>query len=78
MIRDKVLEAMTAVLGEDGFLQSEDFIEDGWLDSMEIVELVSELEDIFDIEFRGGDIIPENFVSLETITQLLENYVEEG
>ena len=53
---------------------SKDFIEDGLLDSFEIVELVSALEDAFEIEISGRDIIPENFVSVETIEDMIDKY----
>ena len=62
-------------LKEDAdFEESTDFIEDGLLDSFEIVELVSALEDAFEIEISGRDIIPENFVSVEAIEELIEKY----
>ena len=77
MVRDKVLEALKEIFEDEGFLESQDYIEDGWLDSMQIMELVTTLEDSFDIEFHGTDIIPENFVNIETIHQLVKRYVGE-
>ena len=77
MVKDKVLDVLKKVLEDEGFLESQDFIEDGWLDSMEIMDLVAELEEAFDIEFSGGDIIPENFVSIEAIARLVVKYVGE-
>lgn len=77
MVRDKVLEALKEIFEDEGFLESQDYIEDGWLDSMQIMELVTTLEDIFDIEFRGADIIPDNFVNIEAIHQLVIGYIGE-
>lgn len=77
MVKDKILEALKEIFEDDSFLESQDFIEDGWLDSMEIMELVANLEDIFDFEFSGADIIPDNFINLETIEQLVKRYVGE-
>lgn len=53
------------------FSESNNFIEDGMLDSFDIVSLVSELEAAFDIVIDGLDIIPENFVSIERIGSLV-------
>ena len=59
----EVLEVLKNLKEDVDFESSTDFIEDGLLDSFDLVNLVTELEDAFDIEFRGVDIIPENFVS---------------
>ena len=75
-MREGILEALRAVNEDGDFENSQDFIEDGLLDSFEIVNLVSELEDIFELEIRGADIIPENFINLEAITRLLQGYKE--
>lgn len=75
-MREGILEALRAVNEDGDFENSQDFIEDGLLDSFEIVNLVSELEDIFSLEIRGADIIPENFINLEAITRLLQGYKE--
>lgn len=75
-MREVILEILQGIREDAEFEQSEDFIEDGFLDSFEIVDLVSELEDRFLIEIRGTDIIPENFTNLDTITALVEKYQE--
>lgn len=69
-----VLEVLKSIKEDVDFENSTDFIEDGLLDSFDLVNLVSELEDVFDIEIRGVDIIPENFTSIEAITELVEKY----
>lgn len=52
---------------ECDFVHSGDFIEDGLMDSFDVVTLVSELEDTFGIIIDGLDIIPENFASTAAI-----------
>ena len=44
---------------------------------MEIVQLVMELNDAFDIEISPMDILPENFESIECINKLVEKYLDE-
>ena len=75
-MREVILEVLQSIRADAEFEKSEDFIEDGFLDSFEIVDLVSELEDRFLIEIRGTDIIPENFTNLDTIAALVEKYQE--
>jgi acyl carrier protein len=44
------------------------------LDSFDVVSLVSALDSTFCISIDGGDIVPENFSSLEAIRDLLKKY----
>lgn len=76
-MRESLLDILRNIREGIDFGQSEDFIEDGLLDSFEIVNLVSELEDRFLIEIRGIDIVPENFINIDTIVSLITKYQEE-
>lgn len=69
-----ILEVLKKVKEDVDFNGSEDFIADALLDSYDIVNLVDELEDSFSIEINGSDIIPDNFVSIQKIEQLVERY----
>jgi len=52
---------------EFDFEESTDFIDDGFLDSFDMVSLVSSLEEEFGILIDALDIVPENFSSVEAI-----------
>lgn len=69
-----VLAILKELKDDVDFESSKDFVEDGLLDSFDIVNLVGELEDNMDIEISGRDIVPENFVSVEAIENMLEKY----
>ena len=77
-MKDGILEALKRVNEDVDFESSEDFVEDGLLDSFDIVTLVEELEDEFGIEIGGTDIIPENFVSVKAIEALVVKCQEEN
>ena len=77
MMEEKIIKALEAVCDESDFKTSEDFIEDGIIDSFQIVELVGELEEVFDIDISGDDILPENFVNLAAICELISKYTED-
>ena len=46
-------------------------IDDGILDSMEVLELVSTLEDEFDIEVTPTELVPANFNSAESMWKMI-------
>ena len=45
---------------------------DGLLDSYDMIELVSELERVFEIVVDGVEIVPENFQNIGSIVSLIE------
>ena len=53
----------------------ESFIDDGLLDSFDLISLVSNLDKEFGISIEGTDIVPENFMNLASIEAMLANYV---
>lgn len=67
----QIIEILTTLRPEFDFSQPVDFIEEGMLDSFDVVSLVSELEDKFGININGVDILPENFASVENIKSLI-------
>ncbi len=73
-ILQKILDELFE--GQD-YENCENFMEAGLLDSMDMMDLVAEIEGAFAIEISGRDILPENFVNLEAIEALIQKYIEE-
>lgn len=53
-------------------LDSASLVSDGILDSLDIMNLIIELENGFDIEIDPEDVLAENFDSVEAIIALIE------
>lgn len=70
-MEQKIIKILTDLRPEFDFSQPVNFIEEGMLDSFDIVNLVSELDSTFGISIDGVDILPENFSSVEAIKNLL-------
>ena len=66
-----VIDALNDIRPEANFLNARDFIEEGLLDSFDIVTLVASLDTKFKVSIPGTDIIPENFRNVEAIESLL-------
>ena len=71
-MREQIIKILTELRPEFDFTkEGVDFIEEGMLDSFDLVTLVSELDSTFGISIDGVDILPENFSSVEAIAALL-------
>ncbi len=53
-----------------------DLLEEGIIDSFDVVNIVSALEDRFAIEIPAEDIVPENFSSIRRIVALVQKCQE--
>lgn len=73
-MKEKILEILQDIRPEVDFNDSEDFIEDGYLDSFDMANLIAHIEDKFGISILGEDILPENFTNLETIERTIKKY----
>lgn len=56
---------------EFDFMEPVNFIEEGMLDSFDVINLVNELDTTFGISIDGIDVLPENFSSVASIIELL-------
>ena len=70
-MKEKIINILTELRPEFDFTEDVDFIEEGMLDSFDVVNLVTELDSTFGISIDGVDIIPENFSSITSIENLL-------
>ncbi len=64
---DELLDILKEVNADIDFETCDTLYDDGLLDSFDIVSIVGELNDTFDIEIKPVDIVPENFNSAEAM-----------
>lgn len=70
-MKEKIIKILTELRPEFDFTEDVNFIEEGMLDSFDVVNLVTDLDSTFGISIDGVDILPENFSSVESIEKLL-------
>ena len=71
-MKEKISAILNDLRPEFSFTEDVDFIEEGMLDSFDIVSLVDELEEVFGIKIQGIDVIPSNFSTVDNIIALLK------
>ena len=70
-MKEKIKEILQGLRPEFDFEDGHDFIAEGMIDSFDMVNLVSELEENFNIIIDGIDILPENLNTLDSIESLV-------
>lgn len=74
MMKEKIIEILTEIRPEFDFNKPVNFMEEGMLDSFDVVSLVSSLDETYGISIEGTEIVPENFSSVDAISRLLSKY----
>ena len=72
MTQEKVIAILNEVKPTRDLSGIEDIIEGGYLDSFELMNLISMLSEGFDIEIGFDEIVPENFNSVAAMVAMVE------
>ena len=73
---EELLEILKELHPEVDFETTEDLIDDGILDSLDLVTLITEINDRLDVSIPPEEIIPENFNSVEALFELIQRLDE--
>lgn len=71
-MRERVINILSELRPEFDFNGAVNYIEEGMLDSFDIINLVTALDEAFGISIDGIDVLPENFLTLDKIIALIE------
>ena len=74
---EKLLEILSELHSDVDFESTEDLVDDGILDSLDIVTLVTEIDAEFGVTIPAEEIIPENFNSAKALMELITRLDEE-
>ncbi len=74
---DKLIKILSDLHPDVDFETEEGLVDNGILDSLDIVTLITEINDKFDVSIPVEEIIPENFNSAEALYALIEKLDEE-
>lgn len=68
---NQLLDILTELHPEVDFATETGLIENGILNSLDIVSLITEINDAFDVQIPAEEIMPENFDSAEALWALI-------
>ena len=78
MMKEQIIEIVEDIQPEADYETCQTLIDDHILTSLDVLSLVAELEDEFDVTIPTVEIIPSNFNSVDAIAAMVERLQEEG
>ena len=76
-MKDRILNILKSMDDSVDYVSETKLIADKVIDSLTLTALISELESEFNIEIDMDDIVPENFNSVDAMTELVERLQDE-
>ena len=74
---DKLVKILSEIRPDVDFVNNAKLIDDGIIDSFDIITLVGELRECFNVEIGVEDLLPENFNSAVAMMNLIERLQNE-
>ena len=78
MMKEQIIEILEDIQPEADYETCQTLIDDHILTPLDVLSLVAELEDEFDVTIPTVEIIPSNFNSVDAIAAMVERLQEEG
>lgn len=73
---EKLLKILSNVRPDVDFESETELVDDGILDSMDIVSIISEIDDTFNVQIRITELDPDNFNSAANLWNLIQHLKE--
>ena len=74
---ERILEIVREIRPDVDFENEEKLIDDGILDSFDIISIVADFNDAFDINIEVDDLEPDNFNTVKAMQELIERLQNE-
>jgi acyl carrier protein len=77
-MREKIMKILEEIRADVDFnRENQKLIDDEILDSFDIISIVGELNEAFDVEISVDELLPENFNSPDAMVELITKLQEE-
>lgn len=70
---EKLLELLKGIRPDVDFENETGLIDDGILDSFDVVSIISEIDDVFGVQIRITELDPDNFNSTKNLWELIQS-----
>lgn len=74
---EELKELLEGIRPDIDFEKEDKLIDNGILDSIDIISIVTEINDTFDVDINVQYLLPENFNSMEAIYALIQKLSDE-
>ena len=68
---EELLNILEEIQPDIDYMNCDSLIDDSMLDSFSMLSLVSEIEDVFEVELSPEDLVPDNFNSIHSIWDMI-------
>ena len=69
---EQLIELLEELHPEIDYATEDGLVDNGILDSLDIVTLITDINDAFDVSIPAEEILPENFNSAKALWELIE------
>lgn len=76
-MEERIIEVLANTIDGIEDYDGDNLFDDGLLDSFEVIDMVNDLEDEFDIEIDAKYVVEENFKTKEAIINLVKMVIGE-
>lgn len=74
---EELLEILSEIKPGVDFEKETNLVDDGILDSLDIISIISEVSEEYDVKIPPEDITPENFNSASAMKKLIDELAED-
>ncbi len=74
---EELLEILSEIKPGVDFEKETNLVDDGILDSLDIISIISEVSEEYDVKIPPEDIVPENFNSAGAMKKLIDELAED-
>lgn len=74
-MEDRIIKVIEEINPEILSYEGDNMMEDGTVDSFEIIDIVVALEEEFGIEIDAALVVAENFANKDTIIKMMQNII---
>lgn len=73
---ERIIELLQEIKEDIDYENEKNLIDDELLDSFDILQLISALDDEFDVSIPAAMIVPENFNSVEALWKMVQELMD--